>query len=302
MVFKVLCIDGGGSKGAISLAFLIEIEKRLGKKISDTFDLFVGTSAGSIIVASLTLKENGKSKFNSCQEILDMFTNNIKNIFYRSYYHITKTMGGLIGPKYESDYEQKTLYTIFKDSKINENTIITANTIDPTIEYFEFNSTINVPILDAIMASSAAPTYYGVHTIDYEGKRMDFVDGGISTNNPSIAGYSEAIKRGYTDIMLVSIGTGYTGNKDSNKCDQGGLLQWSVPISSNMMTTVSDFADYQMHKLLPNNYYRLNIKYNNDKMDITDIAILNDMVKQVSDAINTDNVLNDMIDIIISKL
>jgi uncharacterized protein len=288
-MFKVLCIDGGGSKGAISLGFLIEIEKKIGKQISQAFDLFVGTSAGSIIASSISLKdENGLPKFKSCQEILDVFISNVDKIFSRSWYHTFTTMGGLIGPKYDSQSEYKALLQIFGDTKINTDTIITSNIIDPTTRFFEFNSKIPVPIIDAIMASSAAPTYYGVHTIKYEGNSMDFIDGGISANNPSLSGFSEAVNRGYDakDIFLVSVGTGYYNKAESNRLDEGGMLQWAAPISGSMMTTVSDYADYNLQKILHDgNYYRLNISIDSDKMDIVDKNELYRMVQKVSNSL-----------------
>lgn len=304
--YKILCVDGGGSKAAISLSFLIEIEKKIGKKIMDTFDLFVGTSAGSIIVASLTSKDfNKKPLFDSSEAILDMFVNNIDKIFYKSWYHSIKTFNGFIGPKYEASSEYETLHKIFKESNIEQNLIITANTIDPEINYFEFDSTQNIRVVDAIMASSAAPTYFGVYPLNIGSKKIDFVDGGISANNPSFAGYAEAIKRGYTNdnILLVSVGTGYVGASDSNLCDNGGLLQWAIPISSNMMETVSDYSEYQMQKILsPESYYRLNIKIKSDKMDVTDISELNSMVSNVRMAISTDPILSTKFEELCSKL
>lgn len=295
---RILSIDGGGSKGSITLGFLIEIEKTLKKPIHELFDLFVGTSAGSIIVSSITLKDSdGNPKFNSCEEILDVFIQNIDKIFYQSWYQMFTTFNGLIGPKYDSRSEEQVLRNIFGNSAISDNVLITANIIDPQVEYFEFNSSVNVPIVDAIMASSAAPTYYGVHTLKYCDKNIDFVDGGISANNPSVAGYAEAIKRGYTteNIILVSIGTGYTNSHNSNLCDEGGMLQWAAPISENMMTTVSDYADHQLLKILTNNnYFRLNMLIASDKMDITDKKILYSMANSVPEFINNNETLKTM--------
>lgn len=297
--FRILSIDGGGSKGAVTLGFLKEIEKRIGKPIHSSFDLFVGTSAGSIIVGSLCLKdENGANKFKTCDEILDTFVNNVDKIFYKSWYHMCTTLNGLIGPKYDSSSEFTVLRGIFGDTKINSNTLITSNIIDPQIKYFEFNSTVDLPIVEAIMASSAAPTYYGVHSIFIDGvdgkKKIDFVDGGISANNPSLAGFAEATKRGYLpeDILLVSIGTGCLRKSDNDDCDNGGILQWAVPITSNMMTTTSDFADYQLKKILsPDNYYRLNVVIDSDKMDVIDKTKLYTMANNVPQQIAADEEL-----------
>lgn len=303
---KILCIDGGGSKGAISLSFLLEIEKRIGKSIADVFDLFVGTSAGSIIVSSLILKnEDGTCRFSNCQEILDTFIDSIDKIFYRSWGHLFKTLGGLIGPRYESESEYKVLYDIFKENIVTDNLIITSNVIDPTIRYFEINNDTKLRIVDAIMASSAAPTYYGVHTINYNSINTDFVDGGISANNPSMAGYAEAIKRGFKndEIILVSIGAGYCTLPEKDMCDEGGLLQWAAPISKNMMATVADFVDFQLYKMLPHeNYFRLNMPIMDKKMDIVDKTLLYNMVNSVKDYIDYNIEINNKITDLCKKL
>src|SRR3954463_9464177 len=58
---RLLTLDGGGVRGAITVAFLEEIEdllsKRLGKQIhlGDWFDLVGGTSTGSIIAGALAM-------------------------------------------------------------------------------------------------------------------------------------------------------------------------------------------------------------------------------------------------------
>ena len=57
----MLTLDGGGVRGAITVAFLERIEEilhqRLGKQVSlgDWFDLVGGTSTGSIIAGALAL-------------------------------------------------------------------------------------------------------------------------------------------------------------------------------------------------------------------------------------------------------
>ena len=42
-ITRVLSIDGGGIKGVLPAAFLMEIEAATGKRIVDYFDVIVGT-------------------------------------------------------------------------------------------------------------------------------------------------------------------------------------------------------------------------------------------------------------------
>jgi hypothetical protein len=59
---RILALDGGAVRGAITVAFLERIEdilsKRLGKEIrlGDWFDLVGGTSTGSLIAGALALR------------------------------------------------------------------------------------------------------------------------------------------------------------------------------------------------------------------------------------------------------
>ena len=49
MTKYVLSIDGGGVRGLASATFLSELDKSTNKKLSESFDLIVGTSTGGII-------------------------------------------------------------------------------------------------------------------------------------------------------------------------------------------------------------------------------------------------------------
>ena len=76
---RALVISGGGSKGAFAggvAQYLIEEEKR-------NYDLFLGTSTGSLLVSHLVLKK--------IQEIKKAFTNvNQKSVFDNSPYLIVR--------------------------------------------------------------------------------------------------------------------------------------------------------------------------------------------------------------------
>lgn len=60
MAKKILCIDGGGIKGVFPASFIASIEKSINGKVSDYFDLIVGTSTGGIIALGLGMGFSGK--------------------------------------------------------------------------------------------------------------------------------------------------------------------------------------------------------------------------------------------------
>ena len=62
------------------------------------------------------------------------------------------------------------------------------------------------PVVDILMSTTAAPTYFRPHAFGYS----TYVDGGVQMNNPTMAAYSEALRYGYQseDIFVLSLGTG----------------------------------------------------------------------------------------------
>lgn len=81
---KILSIDGGGIRGLIPALVLAEIEQATGKRISELFDLIVGTSTGGILALALNIKDtNGKAKY-SAEDLTKIYLERGKNVFDKS--------------------------------------------------------------------------------------------------------------------------------------------------------------------------------------------------------------------------
>lgn len=79
---KALVISGGGSKGA----FAGGVAQYLMKKENRTYDLFLGTSTGSLMVSHLAL--------GMLDELKDLYTNvNQETIFSNNPFNIKKVAG-----------------------------------------------------------------------------------------------------------------------------------------------------------------------------------------------------------------
>src|SRR5579859_1744666 len=52
--YRILSLDGGGSKGIYTLGVLCELESALGRPLYEHFQLVYGTSTGAIIAAMLS--------------------------------------------------------------------------------------------------------------------------------------------------------------------------------------------------------------------------------------------------------
>ena len=84
---RILSLDGGGVRGAATIAFLEQLEARIGEiegrpvRLGDWFDLIGGTSTGSIIAAALALGYRAA-------EVHDFYRQLAPGIFKRSYFRL----------------------------------------------------------------------------------------------------------------------------------------------------------------------------------------------------------------------
>ena len=51
--FKILACDGGGIRGLLTTVILERLEQKLGSPLNQHFDMFAGTSSGSIIACAI---------------------------------------------------------------------------------------------------------------------------------------------------------------------------------------------------------------------------------------------------------
>ena len=81
---KVLSIDGGGIRGIIPSLVLDYLERESGRRISELFDLCVGTSSGGIIALGLAQVNAASAPKYSAHDLADFFENSGDKIFERT--------------------------------------------------------------------------------------------------------------------------------------------------------------------------------------------------------------------------
>ena len=219
---KVLAFDGGGVRAIMGVYFLKRLEEESSKSIFDSFDLFIGTSAGA--TNALMLGMNG------CNiEDLEKFwtIENLKKIMNQSF--IDKTSIFQTRPKYSNDGKKEILYSFFENKKIGQSlkpVVVTAYDLEARKPIL-LSSYADPKILavHAANASSAAPIYFPTASME-DGRWL--IDGGIATNNPSLIGYVEAKKLFSTNnIKVLGIGAGLNKRKISGKNSRNwGALGW----------------------------------------------------------------------------
>lgn len=214
-MFKILVVDGGGIKGTMPAALLAQLEEGLGgRKISDYFDLMVGTSTGGIIVIGMGLGM-------SAREILSFYEDDGPAIFRRSWLREKippqlQSMMQVFFTKYDHKPLREALEKSFSNRRFGDSgkrlviPSINADTGAPYLyktphtDYYKYDWRLSA--VDIAMATSAAPTFFPVH-INQNG--LPLIDGGLWANNPVMVALTEAhcvLGRSLEDIRVLSLG------------------------------------------------------------------------------------------------
>jgi patatin-like phospholipase/acyl hydrolase len=268
---RILALDGGGIRGALTLGYLQRIEDILRKqhgneksfRLSQYFDLIGGTSTGSIIAACLATGM-------SVNEIKNMYMDLGDKIFAKKYkWWKIFEVDDLIKASYKSKPLEDELQKVFgADTTLASDKILTGlcivakradtNSVWPLInhpdgKYFDSVDGRNKDILlwKAVRASAAAPTYFLPQIIDVGGGLSEaaFVDGGVSmANNPALQllmvatmnGFPFKWRWGADKLMIVSVGTGMSvWKKIPANVKKNNLLNWASQLPDMLMQDAS---------------------------------------------------------------
>lgn len=235
---NILVLEGGGAMGLAQLKFLTRLEQESGKKISDIFDLIVGTSVGSITGGVLSLGM-------SANEFYPIFRNGLDDIFKTHWYKF-----GVLNPKYDRKNFKKLWDRIFYKpvflSDVKVPFMCTAvDRADDTNFYFKSwkDKYSNWDLSYVIQASFAAPYYFG-QLVDYNHKRIWF-DGGVGIANcPLDQAYTETESLGWGNVKkcftVVGCGLRPDVNRDAkfNKYRKqnvwGQIMDFVSPMSGGI--------------------------------------------------------------------
>lgn len=278
---RILSIDGGGMRGIVSAVLLQSLEEKLCEhsgnpkaRIGDYFDLIAGTSTGSILtVLYLFPNERGESKY-SAREITQMYIDYGNYIFHRQWTY------PFWGAKYTNKYFEEVLKSYFGESTLGElrkPCLLTAYDITKRRAVF-FNSVSgradnyrNYMLRDAILSSTAAPTYFPPTCLKARNSCNGcLIDGGVVANNPTLCALIEGLKlpecKSLTDLMTVSVGNvKITKSYSYKKAKLWSLLNWAIPMFDILMDGNEQTVDYQMRLLYksinePQDYIRMQLK------------------------------------------
>lgn len=101
--------------------------------------------------------------------------------------------------------------------------------------------TSNGTIIQAVRATTAAPTYFEPLKIILDGSNHVLVDGGVGHNNPTLLGIAEAKSIGMGDIeTIVSLGTGKMSNGSAIRKEAGTIEVNLMGIVQCMVNVLTD--------------------------------------------------------------
>lgn len=215
---RILCIDGGGIKGACPASFLSSLEADLPEPIGRYFDLIAGTSTGGILAIGLALGLKA-------EELFSLYETKGPDIFGQSghsdrlaawFSNARAALRHLTHPKHDLERLEAALRPILKEKRVGDaqtRLIVPAWDaghngvyIYKTAHHDRLSTDYKKPMLDAALATAAAPTYFKSHkSVDQVG----LIDGGVWCNNPTGIAAVEAISLlGWQreDLRILSLG------------------------------------------------------------------------------------------------
>ncbi len=267
---NILSFDGGGIRGLYSLYIAQSVEEHMGGGASlvDQANLLAGTSTGGIIAFGL-------SRGMSISEIIDIYNTRADDIFQPNGTGVFGFFNRLFNETYSTRSVERTMQDVLgTDTRLSELTkpvIVTSYDIQggpsrqpaPFIIDSSKPEFSEVKIWEAARATSAAPTYFEPY-YGFAGRSL--VDGGVFANNPSLiattsvlSSFDESVRGQILQSMhMISFGTGGFHQPTPRIASRDrGLLGWAAPISSLMMTGVSQQVESNIESLFGTRLSRL---------------------------------------------
>lgn len=260
---KILTLDGGGIRGAMTIEILAKIETIVKKKgcetLSDYFDYMAGTSTGAILATGLSLgwsvdklrtfyEQQGEKMFDGTY---------LWNKFHYSYDadYLRETLQAEVGDITLGTEKLKTLLMVVLRNATTDSSWPVSNN-----PYAKYNDTsrpdcnLHLPLWQLVRASTAAPTFFPPECVKVGDHNFVFVDGGVTCyNNPSFHTFLMATTEPYQlnwatgekELLVVSVGTGLTPLTNANlKPGKMNLMYNAKSIPGALMFAASNEQDF----------------------------------------------------------
>jgi uncharacterized protein len=232
---RLLAIDGGGLRGALSLEILAAIETGLRDHyhkpdlvLADYFDYVAGTSTGAIIAAALALGQpvdEVRKRYESLGR--KVFAARFLPMRLSSRYKdqpLRRELDDFFGAdRTLGDPELRTLLLVVMHNTVTDSPWPISNCTSAKYNRAERNiltppdRNLDIPLAPLVRASTAAPIYFKPQALTVGRNEFVFQDGGVTPfNNPALLLFLMATlpeyglrwPAGEESLLLVSVGTG----------------------------------------------------------------------------------------------
>jgi patatin-like phospholipase/acyl hydrolase len=267
---SILALDGGGVRGAITVAFLEQIEKvlteRLGEPVhlANWFDLVGGTSTGAVIAGALAVGY-------TTEDIRKFYLELAPKVFRRSLWRLLT-----LRPKFDAEALRKEIERVVGNRKLSSSDLNTGFCLiskrldtgspwilanNPRAPYWKTKSgkdgyigNKHYPLANLVRASTAAPFYFEPEWMEIvRGEKPGlFVDGGVTPhNNASVMLFLMTILDAFNirwkatpdDLTIVSVGTGsYRGRLVPEELGMGWTLRMTYHALMSLMNDIQTLA------------------------------------------------------------
>jgi hypothetical protein len=291
-VRRILTIDGGGLKGIVPAALLAELETQVDRPLHEYFDLIVGTSTGGIIAAGLAIGMRA-------QEIVRLYRESGPRIFPTLHWRsrVWLRMAGMVRAKFPTAVLRAELEKHFHDEIIGKaSTRLVIPSWDPAGQCVHvwtsrhcgrFRLDHNKPIVDALVSTASAPTYFA-STRASGGTGL--IDGGVWANCPMLLAAVEALgvlQWSPDTVQMLALGC---VKEDFIPPANGGWLQWMLPASRLFLQGQESVAVGGTYLLLgdrpnaPQRVFRIEARAPGDRFSLDGTAGL-EMMEQMGRAL-----------------
>ena len=272
---RILSLDGGGIKGAGEAQLLARLDHETG--LLDKVEMFSGTSTGGIIALALAAGV-------PVEECVALYRDNGAAIFGNRDWK--DTVAGALDELIRANFSQKALRElleeVFGDKRLPD---LEREVLIPTFDVARFRPKLldrsdDWSLVDAALATSAAPTYFPTHVVreSFSGRATArgavraFVDGGMYANNPAdraIMFASAKLGEDPADLTVLSIGAGAPPYKpidelldERTKNLDWGIKQWVINKPNLLFKILFDgsveAAHFAAKGMLRDRYHRVN--------------------------------------------
>lgn len=308
-MFRILSLAGGGLRGAFAIGLLEEIEERCERPLWEYFDLIAGTSTGSITATALCAGLTAR-------QMHEFYRRHSAQIFHpREAYHprgalrlIYPAVRWLLSKRglnpdhfFRSRYCPHSLTAAmeqgFGDRTLRDATkcrlvVPTVNLTDGvtvvlrTPHLPKDDPTLDWRLVDVVVASSSAPTYFP-HKRMADGK--DYVDGGVWAIDPGVVALSEAVeiteeccrpadaRFDLQEVSMLSIGTGQTTYSLAPPAGDAGMLYWSRHIANVMSVSQVQGAQLPLNIVLGDRYVQVDFPLDDPTWTLDNVQMTNEL-------------------------